>query len=285
MGWRDDTYKSYINKKVFFDILDDSFNDTKKDIVESNKEQKKILLKLRKHIERLSPKNSDYWSERFRFLKDSLGDKGKHCSHVSGEYILQHYNIFNSDIMDNYLFIKTITSSHTRQSFYMVIFFKNNELNIEFPVYGYIYNKDKFEDKIVRFDKYQTTKDEIIKFVDALMKKQKELEGEAKGKVIKQEKVKALKSKTIISKIKDIMKEKDMTYKFEEKRLKIILTIKLSKSQVVEISITYKKFQSTLQRLSDLIDQLVELYEQGIEVKHKQTHTGSYRSWINDKES
>ncbi len=62
----------------------------------------------------------------------------------------------------------------------------------------------------------------------------------------------------------------------------MILILKFTKSQITEISIPYKNFQNTLQRLSELVDHIAELFEEGIEVKHKQTNRTSYYTWINE---
>ena len=279
MSWRD--YTSHINKKVFFEILDNSFKSQKTLVLETTELQRSTLLELQKHIESFSPENANSWNCRFDILKDSLSGN-RNYSYIAGKTVLEYYCILDKFTMMDYLIVKIKASSHTRQELYMVIFFKDDILNIEFPIHKHAYNDKKLEELIIRFDKYQTTKDDIIEFINYLMEKQKELEEQAEGKKLKIKKVATLKGKTIIAKVKEIMKEKNMTYRFEEKRNKIILIIKLSQSQVTEIAITYKKFRNTLQKLSELIDQLVELYEQGIEVKHKQTNNTNYYTWINN---
>ncbi len=278
MSWKD--YKSRINRKVFFKLLDNSFNDKKELFVETEKEQKEILLELRKHIKSCSPEKANSWDYRFSILTESLSERSRRRGSVTGRVILEYYSIYDDFTMRNYLIVETEASSHTRQELYMVIFFKDKILNIEFPIYEYEYSDKKLEELTVRFDKYKTTKNEVIKFIDDLMKKQKELEIEAKNKEIKKEKITVLKSKTIKAKVKEIMKDKNMVYRFEEKRNKIILIIKQSQSQVTEITITYKKFQNTLKNLSSFLDKLIELYEQDISVKHRQTNSINYYKWI-----
>ncbi len=277
MSW--EHYKSHINKKVFFEILDNSFNNKKELVIETYQKQRATLLELQRHIASFSPKETNYWNYKFQILTNSLSND----RNITGRAVLEYYRIFDDYTMQNYLIARTQASSHTQQELYMVVFFKDNILNIEFPIHKYAYNGKKLEDVIVRFDKYKTTKHEIVQFVDALMAKQKELEHEMENTKLKKQKVTILKSKTIIAKVKAIMKEKDMMYRFEEKHNKIILIIKLSQSQVIEITITYKKFQTTLQNLSELVDKLVELYEQGIEVKHKQTNKTNHYTWIDNK--
>ena len=274
MWWK--SYKSRINKKVLFEILDDSFNNEEKLVVETKAEQKTILLELQKHIESRNIEKKRTWNDRFYILENSLSVTGQ----IIGRTVLEHYNIRDNFIMRNYLIVQIKESTHTKQQLYMAIFFKDEILNIEFPIHKYGFNDEKLEQLTVRFDKYQTTKQDIIQFIDTLVSKQKELEQEQKNTKLKKQKVTVLKSKTIISKVKEIMKEKKMVYRFEEKRDKIILIVKLKKSKVIEITITYKKFQSALQNLSELIDKLVELYEHGIEVKHKQTNNIDYYDWI-----
>ncbi len=274
MWWQ--SYKSHINKKVFFEILDNSFNNKNELVVETKKKQRAILLELQKDIESYNIKDRSYWDNRFFILKDSLSFEAR----VTGKKVLEYYNILDDFIMRDYLFVKIQASSHTKQELYMVVFFKDKILNVQFPIHKYGLKTEKLEQLIVRFDKYKSTKQDIIQFIDALMIEQKDLEQEAKNTKLKKKKITVLKSKTIIAKVKEIMKEKDMVYRFEEKSNKIILIIKMKKSKVIEITITYKKFQTTLQNLSELIDNLVELYEQGIEVKHKQTNSTNYYDWI-----
>lgn len=278
---RNKDYTSYINRKIFCEILDNSFNEGEKDIIEVKEEQNNILLELRKYMQSFTPKDTYSWYHRFEILKDSLAGNKNH-SYIDGKTVLRHYNIENDLIMKNYLVVKINTSSHTRQKFYMVIFFRENTLNIEIPIHKEEYYNDdkKLEEIIVRFDKYQTTKEDIIKFIDALMDKQKELEEKQENKDLKKKKITALKSKTIVAMVKEIMKEKNMTYRFEEGSRKTILILKLAKSQSIEISITHKNIQDTLQKLSGFIDQLVELYRHGVVLKHKQIHKSDSYNWI-----
>ncbi len=280
MGWRDNEYTSHINKKVFFEILDKSFQSDKVYEELDKSKQDDILDEIKNHIKSFNPDERNSWNERFDILKKSLGDKGRYCSHVTGETVLQYYNIKNAYVMKDYIFVQIKGSSHTQQELFMVIFFKDNILNIELPVYKYPYKNEALEEVTVRFDKHQTTKKEIFNFVDALMARQKEFENKVTGIKLKKTKVTGLKSRTIVSKIKEIMKEKKMTYCFDEKPNKIILIIKLSKSQLIEIAITFNKFHNALERLSELIDHLIELNEQGIEVKHKRTNKINSFRWI-----
>jgi hypothetical protein len=85
----------------------------------------------------------------------------------------------------------------------------------------------------------------------------------------KHEKIKDLKNTAILTKIKELAAEEKLTYALEEYSTKVKFLIKLSETEMFEISIPYKNFQSVLRNIKTAVTALFDLREKGINIKHK----------------
>lgn len=280
---------SRINKKKYLEIQSKIFKKEKECIVQEEKDREDIISKIKNYVKEMN-KKIDYRKE-FSILEGYSEEKVEDYSSESynkryNKEIMIYASLKSKKDVAKKAWIKIGSSPYTHQNLVIYIYFdKKNKLVANII----LYNRKKFnqiQDRKENFDKciendflYSTNTKQIIEFIDLVMETHKKLEDEAKSKKIKKNKVKELKEKTIEAKIKEIMKEKKLIYRTETKNTAMFLFIKLGKSKVLEIKIKFKKFHTTLQRLSDLIDELIELYKQGIEVKHK-TVIDRHQSWI-----
>lgn len=85
----------------------------------------------------------------------------------------------------------------------------------------------------------------------------------------KHEKIKDLKYGAITAKIKELAAEKNLTYALEVYHTKVKFFIKLSASEMFEIDIPYKHFQSVLQNIKTAVAALFDLRGKGITIKHR----------------
>lgn len=85
----------------------------------------------------------------------------------------------------------------------------------------------------------------------------------------KHEKIKDLKYRAITAKIKELAAEENLTYALEVYSTMVKFLIKLSDSEMFEINIPYKHFQSVLQNIKTAVTALFDLREKGINIKHK----------------
>ena len=85
----------------------------------------------------------------------------------------------------------------------------------------------------------------------------------------KHEKIKDLKNTAITAKIKALAAEENLTYALEVYSTMVKFLIKLSETEMFEINIPYKHFQSVLQNIKTAVAALFDLREKGISIKHK----------------
>ncbi len=85
----------------------------------------------------------------------------------------------------------------------------------------------------------------------------------------KHEKIKELKHRAITAKIKELAAEENLTYGLEVYSTMVKFLIKLSDTEMFEINIPYKNFQSVLQNIKTAVAALFDLREKGITIKHK----------------
>ncbi len=111
----------------------------------------------------------------------------------------------------------------------------------------------------------------ILTFIQSLNKKREDLEKmveareqKKKEKKLKKAKVKSLKNKAIIAKIEEIAREDKFEFIINEMSTKVRLTLKLTKSQKLDIDIPYKDFQNVLQQVRFAIKTILGLRENGV---------------------
>ncbi len=85
----------------------------------------------------------------------------------------------------------------------------------------------------------------------------------------KHQKIRELKYRTISAKIKELAAEKKLTYALVDYHTKVKFFIRLTKTEMFEIDIPYKHFQTALQNIKTAVTALFHLREKGITIKHK----------------
>ncbi len=101
----------------------------------------------------------------------------------------------------------------------------------------------------------------LLSFAGALEEEFKELR--------KKQKIKELRTKTILSTIKELAKEENLDYFTEVDFAKIKLNVKISDSYYMEMQIPYKNFQETLINAREIIASMKVLYKKGIKMQLK----------------
>ena len=101
----------------------------------------------------------------------------------------------------------------------------------------------------------------LLSFAGALEEEFKELR--------KKQKIKELRTKTILSTIKELAKEENLDYFTEVDFAKIKLNVKISDSYYMEMQIPYKNFQETLINAREIIASMKVLYKKGIKMQVK----------------
>ncbi|WP_182867572.1 hypothetical protein [Stieleria mannarensis] len=105
--------------------------------------------------------------------------------------------------------------------------------------------------------------DEIKTFVRHVLERYARREAGAK----KREKVREFKSKAIIAQVKKLAKEEKFDFATSGDTVKLKLFVKLSKQDLMEISVPFKQFEKMLPKLRVTIQSLRELYAEGLRFK------------------
>lgn len=83
----------------------------------------------------------------------------------------------------------------------------------------------------------------------------------------KREKVRDFKSKAIVAQVKKLAKEQQFDFATSGDTVKLRLYVKLSKNDLMEISVPFKQFEKMLPKLRATIQSLRELYAEGLRFK------------------
>ncbi|QDV45404.1 hypothetical protein Enr13x_52830 [Stieleria neptunia] len=83
----------------------------------------------------------------------------------------------------------------------------------------------------------------------------------------KREKVREFKSKAIIAQVRKLAKEEKFDFATSGDTVKLKLFVKLSKHDLIEISVPFKQFEKMLPKLRVTIQSLRELYAEGLRFK------------------
>ena len=105
--------------------------------------------------------------------------------------------------------------------------------------------------------------DEIKVFVRHVLERYARRQAGAK----KREKVREFKSKAIIAQVKKLAREEKFDFATTCDTVKLRLFVKLSKQDLMEISVPFKQFEKVLPKLRATIQSLRELYAEGIRFK------------------
>ncbi|MCP4154254.1 MAG: hypothetical protein GY757_41400 [bacterium] len=95
----------------------------------------------------------------------------------------------------------------------------------------------------------------------------------------KHQKIRELKYRTISAKIKELAEEKNLTYALVDYHTKVKFFIRLTDTELFEIDIPYKHFQTVLQNIKTAVTALFQLREKGITIKHRKTTTRKAPIW------
>lgn len=270
---------SLINRKIFLKITRQAFSPEVTSVDKAAK-QAEAVAKIKEYAK--SRSGRAYGHQKFDildgFLHKSYSDNFmKERRHKYLRKIYYYLSIINENDDLYRTSIRIIESPYTRQILLLNIFYDEQD---RFKVEVITYSKNHYDSVESEFDynfaayiiesmTYFSSYEKVISFIDSVTEMQNKLEEGKKQQVIKKNRINLLKEKTIAAKIKEIVNEKKLVYRTESKKNHMLLIIKLSRSKTIEIKIRFSKFQTTLQKLSSLIDSLIELHEQGIEVRHK----------------
>lgn len=105
--------------------------------------------------------------------------------------------------------------------------------------------------------------DEIKTFVRLVLERYARRQAGAK----KREKVRDFKSKAIIAQVKKLAKQEKFDFATTNDTVKLRLFVKLSKHELIEISVPFKQFEKVLPKLRATIQSLRELYAEGLRFK------------------
>ena len=105
--------------------------------------------------------------------------------------------------------------------------------------------------------------DELKTFVRLVLERYARREAGAK----KREKVRDFKSKAIIAQVKKLAKQEKFDFATTNDTVKLRLFVKLSKQDLIEISVPFKQFEKVLPKLRATIQSLRELYAEGLRFK------------------
>lgn len=83
----------------------------------------------------------------------------------------------------------------------------------------------------------------------------------------KREKVRQFKSKAIIAQVKKLAKEEQFDFATSGDTVKLKLYVRLSKQDLIEISVPFKQFEKMLPKLRETIQALRILYDEGLRFK------------------
>ncbi len=283
MRWRD---SSNISADELQNIAIKSFSDEKKIIVEN---QEQIIQRIDKYIQ--SKEDTIVRSIPDYLNKNYDSSSGNYYTHRNSKDFYNYFSVINKKDALSKLIVTVKGTAHSRRSFMFLIYFDfDNYLKVDTIFYDRYKYSDSYNNAEYEFGKIITDKssyfsDEknILAFINLIYITHNELEQKKDSKSIKKKKIKKLTSKSIKAKINEIMDSKTFLYNMKDSSHYVLLTIKINKSNCIEIKVTFKKFQSTLQKLSELIDDLYNLYEQGIEVKHRRSSNLNNQSWNTPK--
>ena len=105
--------------------------------------------------------------------------------------------------------------------------------------------------------------DEIKTFVRHVLQRYARRQAGAR----KREKVREFKSKAIIAQVKKLAKQEQFDFATTNDTVKLKLFVKLSKRELIEISVPFNQFEKVLPKLRATIQSLRELYAEGLRFK------------------
>lgn len=87
----------------------------------------------------------------------------------------------------------------------------------------------------------------------------------------KRQKVREFKTQAIIAQVKQIAAEDQFEFFTENDKVKLKLSVRLTKSKAVEVHIPFSRFQEILPKLRSIINTMRAIYQEGVHFKMKPT--------------